>query len=125
MKYGKPLFLVLALALFGTAYGQKALPLASDTIVPEGTVAIDSLGFDIDYAQMAAVDEQEASEESGVDPAAVIFGHIIDAHSWHLFDYYDKEGNEHAVAIPLPVILINDGHVDAFWSSKFHHGHAD
>lgn len=109
-----------------TAFAQKVLPLASDTIVPDGTVAIDSLGFDSDYAQLAAVEEQEESDqESGVDPAAVIFGHIIDAHSWHMFDYCDKEGNEHAVAIPLPVILINNGHVDAFWSSRFHHGHAD
>jgi F-type H+-transporting ATPase subunit a len=29
------------------------------------------------------------------------------------------------VAIPLPVILINNGHFDCFLSSKFHHGHAD
>ena len=126
MKYGKPLFLLLALAVSGIAYGQKTLPLAPDTDVPDSTVAIDSLGFDSDFAQLAAVDEtDEAAKESGVDPAAVIFGHIIDAHSWHLFDYCDKDGHEHAVAIPLPVIVINDGHVDAFWSSKFHHGHAD
>lgn len=123
MKYGKSLFLFVAMAVCGTAFGQNVRPLASDTIVPEGTVAIDSLGFDSEFELMAAVEEDET--ESGIDPAAVIFGHITDAHSWHILDYYDKEGEEHAVAIPLPVILINNGHVDCFWSSKFHHGHAD
>ena len=42
-----------------------------------------------------------------------------------MFDYYGKDGKEHAVAIPLPIILINDGHLDIFMSSRFHHGHAD
>ncbi len=130
MKYGKTLFLLLALAACGALGAQTNIaPLASDTVVPAGTVAIDSLGFDSDFAQLAAIDENEKKEE-GVDPAAVIFGHIIDVHSWHMFDYksVDKETGdtvEHAVAIPLPVILINNGHIDMFWSSKFHHGHAD
>jgi F-type H+-transporting ATPase subunit a len=63
--------------------------------------------------------------ESSFNPGSTIIGHVTDAHSWHMFDYYDKQGTEHAVAIPLPVILINDGHLDIFMSSKFHHGHAD
>ena len=66
------------------------------------------------------------AEEEGesFDPGSMIIGHVTDAHSWHMFDYV-KDGEEHAVAIPLPVILINDGHLDVFSSAKFHHGHAD
>ena len=63
-----------------------------------------------------------AEEGESFDPGAMIIGHVTDAHSWHMFDYY-KDGVEHAVAIPLPVILINDGHLDVFSSAKFHHGH--
>ena len=63
--------------------------------------------------------------EEGFEPGSMIIGHVTDAHSWHMFDYVGKDGSEHAVAIPLPVILINDGHVDVFMSSKFHHGHSD
>ena len=55
----------------------------------------------------------------------VIIGHVTDAHSWHLFDYCDKQGHEHAVAIPLPIILWHDGHLVCFSSSRFEHGHAD
>lgn len=67
----------------------------------------------------------QPAEEEGFNPGSVIIGHVTDAHSWHLFDYQSKDGQEHAVAIPLPVILINDGHIDVFMSSKFRHGHAD
>lgn len=58
------------------------------------------------------------------DPGSTIIGHVVDAHSWHFFDYTDKCGQEHAVALPLPVILINQGRLDIFMSSRFHHGHA-
>lgn len=54
----------------------------------------------------------------------MIIGHVTDAHSWHILDYRSDDGN-HAVAIPLPIILVNNGHVDFFLSSRFHHGHAD
>ena len=74
---------------------------------------------------LPALRAEEAKEAKGFDPGAMIIGHVTDAHSWHLFDYNSKDGAEHAVAIPLPVILINDGHVDVFMSSKFRHGHAD
>lgn len=63
-------------------------------------------------------------KDEAFDPGSMIIGHVTDAHSWHMFDYV-KDGEEHAVALPLPVILINDGHLDVFSSAKFHHGHAD
>ena len=66
----------------------------------------------------------QESEES-FDPGSMIIGHVTDAHSWHMFDYVGSDGTEHAVAIPLPIILWNDGHLDVFMSNKFQHGHAD
>ena len=72
---------------------------------------------------LRANDAKEASDD--LNPGSVIIGHVTDAHSWHLFDYCDKQGNEHAVAVPLPIILINNGHLDVFMSSRFEHGHAD
>ena len=64
-----------------------------------------------EIAEPAANTEMQQETQGGVDfdPGAVIIGHVTDAHSWHMFDYYDKDGNEHAVAIPLPIILLNDG----------------
>lgn len=59
------------------------------------------------------------------DPGDLLIGHVVDAHSWHMFDYHDRNGVEHAVAISLPIILINDGHLDVFMSKEFHHGHKD
>ncbi|MCR4659768.1 MAG: F0F1 ATP synthase subunit A [Bacteroidales bacterium] len=66
-----------------------------------------------------------SEQEQGFDPGSVIIGHVTDAHSWHMFDYHSADGQEHAVALSLPVILIRDGHVDVFSSARFHHGHAD
>ena len=74
---------------------------------------------------MLAVPTLKAEEEAGFDPGSMIIGHVTDAHSWHMFDYTSADGTEHAVAIPLPVILWNDGRLDVFSSAKFHHGHAD
>ena len=72
-----------------------------------------------------AADGQTAPDNEEVQAGSIIIGHVTDAHSWHLFDIKKKDGSEKAVAVPLPVILINDGKVDVFMSSKFHHGHAD
>lgn len=104
------------------AHANQFLFLPSDDVVPAEMIAVD----DFEEEPMAAEDMQTPeSAEENFDPGSVIIGHVTDAHSWHLFDYYSKDGEEHAVAIPLPVILINDGHFDVFMSSKFHHGHAD
>lgn len=64
-----------------------------------------------------------AAEEGQIDAGSEIIGHVTDAHSWHILSYNTEEG-EHHVAIPLPVILVNDGHLDVFLSSRFEHGHA-
>lgn len=76
------------------------------------------------FFAFSAMPARANSEEGGMNAGNVIFSHISDAHSWHMFDYVGKDGREHAVAISLPVILINDGHIDVFMSKRFEHGHA-
>lgn len=62
---------------------------------------------------------EEHSGEKKFDPGKMITEHIADAHDWHLWG----EG-DHAVSIPLPVIIYSaDRGVSVFMSSKFHHGH--
>jgi F-type H+-transporting ATPase subunit a len=57
-----------------------------------------------------------AKEDEKVNISQVAFEHILDSHSWHLWGEHD-----HAVSIPLPVILkTNDGLV-FFSSTEFHH----
>ena len=75
-------------------------------------------------APIMAHAEDDAQGGEAFEPGSMIIGHVTDAHSWHMFDYV-KDGEEHAVAIPLPVILIHDGHMNIFSSARFHHGHAD
>ena len=122
MKRISLLLIVLVLSMGMKAHANQFLFLPSDDIVPVEMIATDDLGEDALGAE--DIQDGEASE-GNFNPGSVIIGHVTDAHSWHLFDYYSKDGQEHAVAIPLPVILINNGHFDCFMSSKFHHGHAD
>lgn len=122
MKRISLLIIALTLSMGLSAHANQYMNLPSDDIVPTEMVAEEDLGEDVSAA--GDMQTAEAAEE-GFDPGAVIIGHVTDAHSWHLFDFYSKDGREHAVAIPLPVILLNDGHIDCFMSSKFHHGHAD
>ncbi len=58
-------------------------------------------------------------KDAPFDPGQMIMEHIGDDHSWHIFTYKAKH-----ISIPLPVILINDGKIDVFMSSRFEHGHA-
>lgn len=117
-------FVVFAFALLfsTTLRAQEFVELLADESLPVESVAIDDFECEDPLADEAL---EVANAEGDFDPGSIIIGHVTDAHSWHMFDYKDKQGNEHAVAIPLPVILINNGHLDIFMSSKFHHGHAD
>lgn len=63
-------------------------------------------------------------EKQEVDSGSIIIGHVTDSHSWHICDYKSKDGKEHAVAINLPIILIDEGHLEVFSSKRFHHGHS-
>lgn len=54
-------------------------------------------------------------------PGDFIFGHIGDAHDWHILTV-----GRHHISVPLPVIVYSRyrNKVFVFWSSKFHHGHS-
>ena len=117
------LLLALALALGTTVNAQEFIELAADESLPMEFVATDDFESEDPFVEELEAEEPEA--EGAFNPGSTIIGHVSDAHSWHMFDYYGKDGKEHAVAIPLPIILINDGHLDIFMSSRFHHGHAD
>lgn len=63
-----------------------------------------------------------AEKKEGFDAKEVIFGHILDAHEFHFFSY-KSGGEEHEVAIPLPVILYSPQKgFSVFMYSAFHHG---
>lgn len=71
---------------------------------------------------MSACSNANTGQE--IDSGKIIIGHVTDSHSWHICDYTSKDGKEHAVAVNLPIILIDEGHLVAFSSKQFHHGHA-
>lgn len=108
------------------ANAQDYIELAADESIPFELVADDDLeSVDVIAEFDGETAAAESETEGAFNPGSTIIGHVTDAHSWHLFDYFDKQGEEHSVAVPLPVILINNGHIDLFMSSRFHHGHAD
>lgn len=60
----------------------------------------------------------EGHSKEAFNPGKMILDHVKDAHDWHIMDV-----NGHAVSVPLPVILYDNG-MHMFMSSKFEHGHA-
>ncbi|MCR4965741.1 MAG: F0F1 ATP synthase subunit A [Bacteroidales bacterium] len=62
---------------------------------------------------------QAAEEEEGFQAGPFIIEHVTDSYGWHICGDGDK-----SVTIPLPIILIDDGHLVCFSSGKLHHGHA-
>lgn len=61
-----------------------------------------------------------SSKEEKFNPGTMILEHVADAHDWHVCDI-----NGHAVSIPLPIIIYEEGRgLITFMSSRFEHGHA-
>jgi F-type H+-transporting ATPase subunit a len=58
-------------------------------------------------------------EPEAFNAGKMIIEHIVDSYEWHIITI----GEIH-VSLPLPVILIYEGKLRIFLSSKFHHGHA-
>ncbi len=56
-------------------------------------------------------------DEEAFNAGNMIIDHVVDAHDWHLFTTQKKH-----VSIPLPIILMDEGKLHIFMSSKFHHG---
>ena len=70
--------------------------------------------------------DNHAPEKEAFDAKEVIFGHIMDAHEFHFIDYKGGDGKDHAVSIPLPIILFSaQKGISIFSSSRFEHGHAE
>ena len=66
---------------------------------------------------------EHGEEKEGFDANKVIFEHVLDAHEYHFLEYKGKDGEHHAVTIPLPVILYSTTRgFSTFMSSAFHHG---
>ena len=63
-------------------------------------------------------EEVDAHADELFNAGEMIIEHIIDSYEWHIITI----GKTH-VSVPLPVILIYDGKLNVFMSSKFHHGH--
>ncbi|MCC6818151.1 MAG: F0F1 ATP synthase subunit A [Bacteroidia bacterium] len=63
-------------------------------------------------------EEHATTHEEGFNPGTMILDHVKDAHDWHIMDI-----NGHAISVPLPVIIYDNG-LNIFSSSKFEHGHA-
>jgi len=83
------------------------------------TFAYEPVEDTIKHDTLPHVSAAEHAEKKGFDAGTLITEHISDSHEWHLWG----EG-EHAVSIPLPVILYSKTKgLDIFLSSKFHHGH--
>lgn len=70
------------------------------------------------FASFGSVFANEQTEEK-FDAGKLIMEHLGDSYYWHIFTY-----GEFDASIPLPIILINEGKIDIFMSSKFHHGHS-
>ena len=91
----------------------------------EGTVAIDTSLVVNTTVEKEVVAEPKISEEekSAEERSEFIQHHLLDSHDFHLFSYGQSSGEEKHVGFPLPVILW-DGGLQYFSSSKFEHGEA-
>jgi F-type H+-transporting ATPase subunit a len=66
--------------------------------------------------------ETTTENKKDFDANEVIFGHVKDAHEFHFLNYEGKDGKEHEVSIPLPVILYSPQKgFSVFMSSVFAH----
>jgi F-type H+-transporting ATPase subunit a len=69
------------------------------------------------HADEATKVKEPASGEEKFNAGNMIIEHITDAHEWHI-----AKVGETDIAIPLPIILYDEGKIVAFSSSHFHHG---
>lgn len=60
-----------------------------------------------------------ANHSESFNAGHLIIDHIIDSHEWHIATF----GHTH-FTIPLPIILLDEGKLVVFSSSRFEHGHA-
>jgi F-type H+-transporting ATPase subunit a len=68
-------------------------------------------------AVFSGVFAEEKSEKMDISPKEIIFEHVMDAYSWHIFTV-----GEHHIALPLPIIVKGQDGWAVFLSSKLAHG---
>ena len=66
-------------------------------------------------------EHQEPAKDLKTEIKEYINHHLLDSYDFSLFSYTTDEGEHKYISAPLPVILI-DGGLKVFSSSKFHHG---
>ena len=76
-----------------------------------------SYGNTTTNAEVTSPQVPEKTEKKAFDAGEMIIEHISDAHEWHILTY-----NDFHLAIPLPVILLDNGKLVTFSSGHFHHG---
>ncbi len=102
--------LVLVFTVFGASFFATAQTEGNNANAPQ---------TEVKEGQPAAGEVAEHKEEGKLDVAKVIFGHIADAHDWHLFTINHKGGEPTHVSLPLPVILYHPTKgISIFSSSK-------
>lgn len=69
-----------------------------------------------------AENKEEGDDGKKFDIKATIMHHVGDMHSFPIYSYENKNGEEVKIDLPLPIILISNGQLFTFWSTKFHHG---
>lgn len=76
--------------------------------------------FTTGFAANDISDNEEATEQESFNASELIFHHIGDSHSFHV--YGDEEDHfPKALTVPLPVILWTDNGLVTFLSDEFHH----
>ena len=68
-----------------------------------------------DTAAHAAPHGSGGHGEEGFNAGEMIMDHVVDSHEWHIAEI----GHTHVI-VPLPVILLYDGQLHLFSSSRFH-----
>ncbi|MBT8183694.1 MAG: F0F1 ATP synthase subunit A [Eudoraea sp.] len=76
--------------------------------------------FTTGFAASKSTDNEASTEEESFNASELIFHHIGDSHSFHVYGS-DEEHFPKALTIPLPVILWTDNGLVTFLSSEFHH----
>ncbi|MDT0553645.1 F0F1 ATP synthase subunit A [Urechidicola vernalis] len=79
--------------------------------------------FSVSFASAEVKSESENQEGKDLktEIKEYIDHHLLDSYDFGLYSYTTEEGEHKYIGFPLPVILI-DGGLKVFLSSKFHHG---
>ena len=86
------------------------------SIIKSVTLLFLLMVFSVTFNTVKASEEENKKEK--FNAGEMIIEHIADAYEWHIMTIKETH-----ISLPLPVILIHEGKLFTFCSSKFHHGH--